>query len=44
VFPSGLLVGGVVEYKVRELDGQARLSTAVDLTRLQDVFVITGTK
>jgi rod shape-determining protein MreC len=44
VFPSGLLVGGVVEYKVRELDGQARLSTAVDLTKLQDVFVITGTK
>ncbi|MDQ6655819.1 MAG: rod shape-determining protein MreC [Verrucomicrobiota bacterium] len=44
VFPSGLLVGSVVEYKVRELDGQARLQPAVDLTKLEDVFVITGRK
>ena len=29
VFPSGLLVGTVKEYRVRELDGQARLAPAV---------------
>jgi rod shape-determining protein MreC len=44
VFPSGLLIGTVTEYKVRELDGQARLATAVDLTKLEDVFVVTGRK
>jgi len=44
VFPSGLLIGTVKEYKVRELDGQARLTTAVDLSKLQDVFVVTGRK
>ncbi|MEP6956582.1 MAG: rod shape-determining protein MreC, partial [Chthoniobacterales bacterium] len=41
VFPSGLLLGAVLEYKVRELDGQARLTTAADLTKLQDLFVVT---
>ncbi len=44
VFPSGLLVGAVQSYKVRELDGQARIAPAVDLTRLEDVFVVTGRK
>ena len=44
VFPSGLLVGVVKEYKVRDLDGQARLGAAVDLAKLQDVFVVTGRK
>jgi rod shape-determining protein MreC len=44
VFPSGLLLGTVKEYKVRELDGQARLTPAVDLVKLEDVFVITGRK
>ena len=44
VFPSGLLLGAVKEYKVRELDGQARLIPAVDLVKLEDVFVITGRK
>jgi rod shape-determining protein MreC len=44
VFPSGLLIGAVREYKVRELDGQARLAPAVDLVKLGDVFVITGRK
>jgi len=44
VFPSGLLIGTVKEYKVRELDGQARLNAAVDLAKLEDVFVVTGTK
>ncbi len=44
VFPSGLLVGVIKDYKVRELDGQAHLNPAVDLAKLQDVFVITGQK
>ena len=44
VFPSGLLVGTVKEFRVRELDGQARLTPAVDLSKLEDVFVITGQK
>ena len=44
VFPSGLLVGTVQTFRVRELDGQARLAPAVDLARLEDVFVVTGHK
>ncbi len=44
VFPSGLLVGGVKEYKVRDLDGQARVIPAVDLAKMEDVFVVTGRK
>ena len=44
VFPSGLLIGTVREFKVRELDGQARLTPAVDMTKLEDVFVVTGRK
>ena len=44
VFPSGLLVGLVKDFKVRELDSQAHLSPAVDLSKLEDVFVVTGNK
>lgn len=44
VFPSGLLIGSVKEYRVRELDGQARLAPAVDVAKLEDVFVVTGRK
>lgn len=44
VFPSGLLIGAVQSFRVRELDGQARLAPAVDLSRLEDVFVVTGRK
>jgi rod shape-determining protein MreC len=44
VFPSGLLVGSVKDFKVRELDSQARLTPAVDLSKLEDVFVVTGNK
>ena len=44
VFPSGLLIGMVKEYKMRDLDGQARLTPAVDLAKLEDVFVVTGRK
>ena len=44
VFPSGLLVGTVQSFRVRELDGQARIAPAVDLSHLEDVFVVTGHK
>src|SRR5437870_3119445 len=42
VFPSGLLIGTVQSFRVRELDGQARIAPAVDLSHLEDVFVVTG--
>ncbi|MBA3385685.1 MAG: rod shape-determining protein MreC [Chthoniobacterales bacterium] len=44
VFPSGLLIGTVKDYRVRELDGQARITPAVNLAKLEDVFVVTGRK
>src|SRR5437763_1753780 len=44
VFPSGLLIGGVKNFRVRELDGQAQLAPAVDLSHLEDLFVVTGRK
>ena len=44
VFPSGLLIGTVKSFQVRELDGQAKLTPAVDLSHLEDVFVVTGRK
>src|SRR5207237_6419753 len=37
VFPSGLPVGTVKTFRVRELDGQAQLAPGVDLTHLEDV-------
>jgi rod shape-determining protein MreC len=42
VFPSGLLIGSVKTFRVRELDGQAQLTPAVELSHLEDVFVVTG--
>jgi len=44
VFPSGLLIGLVKSFRVRELDGQGQLAPAVDLSHLEDVFVVTGRK
>ena len=45
VFPSGVLIGAVKEFKARELDGYASLVPSVDLATLDDVFVvISGTK
>jgi len=44
VFPSGLLIGAVKTFRVRELDGQAKLTPAVDLSHIEDVFVVTGRK
>lgn len=44
VFPAQLFIGTVQSYTVRALDGQARLSPAVELSHLEDVFVVTGRK
>jgi rod shape-determining protein MreC len=40
VFPSDLVVGSVVTFRTRELDGQALVRPAVDLSSIKDVFVI----
>ena len=44
VFPSGLLIGTVEEFQVRELDGQAQLAPGGRFAKLEDVFVVTGRK
>jgi rod shape-determining protein MreC len=44
VFPSGLFVGTVHSFQVRGLDAQAKLVPAVDLAKLEDVFVVIGRK
>src|SRR5437588_2909291 len=41
VFPPGLLLGTAKSFRVRERDGQAQLIPAVDLSKLEDVFVVT---
>ncbi len=40
VFPPGITIGLVKEFKMRELDGYATIVPAVDLTTLEDVFVV----
>ena len=44
VFPSGVLVGTVKGFAIKELEGVATVEPAVDLTRVEDVFVIVGTR
>jgi rod shape-determining protein MreC len=44
VFPSGVAIGAVKEFKVRALDGYATIIPSVDLATLEDVFVVAGTK
>ena len=44
VFPSGLFVGTVKSFQVRALDSQAKITPAVDLAKLEDVFVVIGRK
>ncbi len=44
VFPSGLFVGTVKSFQVRALDSEAKLTPAVDLAKLEDVFVVIGRK
>jgi rod shape-determining protein MreC len=41
VFPSGLVLGSVAEEpRVRELDAQIRVAPAVDMSRLENLFVV----
>jgi rod shape-determining protein MreC len=42
VFPSGVLIGQVKTFEKRVLDGHASVVPAVDLTTLEDVFVVVG--
>lgn len=44
VFPPGVLIGAVRDFKVRELDGYATIVPAVDLTTLEDVFVVVSSR
>ncbi|MBX9742151.1 MAG: rod shape-determining protein MreC [Chthoniobacterales bacterium] len=44
VFPSGLPIGTIKSFQARALDGQALLEPAVDLSELEEVFVIVGAK
>lgn len=44
VYPSGISVGVVRDFKARELDGRATIIPSVDLTTLQDVFIVVGKK
>ena len=43
VFPSGLLLGTIKEFQVRALDARATVTPAVDLSRLENVFVVRPT-
>ena len=44
VYPSGVLIGVVKEFKQRELDSSATIVPNVDLTTIEDVFVVAGKK
>jgi len=44
VFPSGILIGSVKSFHTRELDGQAIVQPAVDLSAVEDVFIVIGAK
>jgi rod shape-determining protein MreC len=44
VFPSGLVVGSIKDFSVKELEGVASVTPAVDLATIQDAFVIVGQK
>ena len=44
IYREGILIGQIVEFKSRELDGQAVIEPSVDIAALSDVFVITGMK
>jgi len=44
VYPSGVAIGVIKDFKVRELDSRATIVPSVDLTTLQDVFIVVGKK
>jgi rod shape-determining protein MreC len=42
VFPSGILIGEVKKFEVMPLEGTASILPAVDLSTIEDVFIVTG--
>ncbi|MGA3170032.1 MAG: rod shape-determining protein MreC [Chthoniobacteraceae bacterium] len=42
VFPSGVLIGAVKKFDVLPLEGSATVTPAVDLSTIEDVFIVTG--
>lgn len=44
VYPPGIKIGRVLEFKPRELHGEALLEPSVNLATLSDVFIVTGAK
>ncbi len=42
VFPEGLMLGTITALETRALDARARVGPAVDLAKLENVFVIVG--
>jgi len=44
VFPAGIPLGVIKEFRARELDGQAIVEPAADFSKLEDVFVVQGSK
>ena len=44
VFPAGIPLGVVKEFRTRELDGQAIIEPAADFSQLEDVFIVLGKK
>jgi len=42
VFPSGVLIGEVKDFEVEPLEGTASVIPSVDLTTIEDVFIVTG--
>lgn len=44
VYPSGVAIGIIKDFKMRELDSRATVIPTVDLTTLQDVFIVVGKK
>jgi rod shape-determining protein MreC len=44
VYPPGIKIGRVLEFKQRELDGEAVLEPFANLVTLSDVFIVAGVK
>ncbi len=44
VFPAGIPIGVIKEFRTRELDGQATVEPAADFSTLEDVFVVLESK
>jgi rod shape-determining protein MreC len=42
VFPAGILIGEVKKFEVQPLEGTASVIPAVDMSAIEDVFIVTG--